>query len=179
MSIKVFISQPGVGQRLRALLPAFPGPRKIEAQLRVAPKTKNYGIVGRAFDYLLRFELQRRAPHAQTRPWAAESGLELVERGVDALWGADAAHYLPPQWLASQFLRPMLSQAKSAVASYVSSKRQTRSDQEELAIHAIHLAHLEEVYRRNRLYPNFQEVDDQDVQDLLELLAIVPFDALI
>jgi hypothetical protein len=134
--------------------------------------------VGRAFDYLLRFELQRRAPHAQTRPWAAESALWLIEHGVDVLSGADPAQYLPPQLLAEQF-REILSQAKSAVASYVSSKRQTRSDQEELAIHAIHLAHMEEVYRRTRLYPNFQEVNDEDVQDLLELLAIVPFDALI
>ena len=41
--------------------------------IKVEPQTKNYSVVGVAFDYLLRFELQRRAPHAITREWMAQA----------------------------------------------------------------------------------------------------------
>ncbi len=186
MSIKIFIRRPEVGPLLNALLPTFPRPRKIGAPLRVAPRTEHYALVGTAFDYLLRFELQRRAPHAKTRKWAAEYALEIIyhedgKGGVvleDLFWNADPDHYMSPEEVAERS-RDIVQQAKASVTAYVINKSPTRSDQEQMAIYAIHLAHLEEVYRRMYLDPNFQQVDGEDVQDLLELLAVVPFDSLI
>src|SRR5262245_53133581 len=78
MSIKVFTNRPEVNTLLKALLPMFPRPRRIREPLKVAPKTKHYMLVGTAFDYLLRFELQRRAPHAKTRKWTAEYAPDLI-----------------------------------------------------------------------------------------------------
>lgn len=180
MSIKVFTDQPKVNSALKALLPTFPRPRKITAPLRVAPRTKHYTLVGTAFDYFLRFELQRRAPHAKTREWVAERAPEIIwgSVGLESFLDVDPEHYMSPQEIAERS-RDLLRQAKADVTAYVTNKSPARSDQEQLAVHAIHLAHLEEVYRRMDLDPNFQEVDREDVQDLLELLAIAPFDRLI
>jgi hypothetical protein len=144
-------------------------------------------LVGVAFDYLLRFELQRRAPHAKTRKWAAEYAPEIIYRedskrgvgvGLDLFRNADPDHYMSPEEVAERS-REILQQAKAAVSAYVGNKSPSRSNQEQLATYAIHLAHLEQVYRRMDLDPNFQQVDREDVQDLLELLAIVPFDSLV
>jgi hypothetical protein len=185
MSIKIFIRRPEVGPLLKALLPTFPRPRKISVPLRVEPRTKHYALVGTAFDYLLRFELQRRAPHAKTRKWAAEYALKIIYhedgRGgvfLDLLRNDDPNLYMSPEEVAER-IRDILQQAKAAVNAYVINKSPTRSHQEQMALHAIHLAHLEQVYRRMYLDPNFQQVDGKDVQDLLELLAVVPFDSLI
>lgn len=52
--------------------------------IKVEPQTKNSSIVGVAFDYLLRFELQRRAPHAITREWVAQAAAN------------DPWQYIPP-----------------------------------------------------------------------------------
>ena len=52
---------------------AIATPSGERCQIIVEPRTKNYSLVGAAFDYLLRFELQRRAPHAITREWMAQA----------------------------------------------------------------------------------------------------------
>lgn len=50
--------------------------------IKTEPRTKNYSTVGAAFDYFLRFELQRRAPHAIPSPWVAQYAIHAVEK-----WG--------------------------------------------------------------------------------------------
>lgn len=60
----------------------FPTPKfTTESQIRVAPIGQNYSVIGMAFDYLLRFELERRyrkSTHAGN--WAAEHGLSHFRR---------------------------------------------------------------------------------------------------
>lgn len=51
--------------------------------IKTKPRSKNYPLVGAAFDYLLRFELQRRAPHAILSPWVAQDAAAAVETGLD------------------------------------------------------------------------------------------------
>ena len=72
MSLTTFLEQPDVMAMMKPLRPTLP--RKIDAPLKVEPRSNHYMMVGRAFDYLLRFELQRRAPHTMTRAWVAEDG---------------------------------------------------------------------------------------------------------
>jgi hypothetical protein len=66
-----FLEMSDVTARLKALRPNVP--RKLSAPLQVEPRSNRYSMVGTAFDYLLRFELQRRAPHAVARRWIAEN----------------------------------------------------------------------------------------------------------
>ncbi len=59
MSLLSFISLPDVAAKIKPLRPRLS--RTIPAELRAKPRSNRYMTVGTAFDYLLRFELQRRA----------------------------------------------------------------------------------------------------------------------
>lgn len=48
--------------------------------IKVEPRSQRFPLVGTAFDYLLRFEIQRRVPHAVSSEWVAQYAQERVER---------------------------------------------------------------------------------------------------
>ncbi len=81
MSLTSFVNDRAVREQIKPLRPTLP--RIIPASLQVEPKSSRYSLVGTAFDYLLRFELQRRAPHAVTQPWVAEHAPDLI---WDLIW---------------------------------------------------------------------------------------------
>ena len=74
MSVKSLIAVPEVRERLDDILP--PIAKLANLPLKVPPRTSHYALVGTAFDYALRFELQRRNRHAIGRRWVAEGALE-------------------------------------------------------------------------------------------------------
>jgi hypothetical protein len=87
-------------------------PRLSLETLRAPPLTKNYQIVGTAFDYLLRFFLQRLNPDAQSRSWVAEGAVDLIAE--DYFLNSNTTHFgttkLPKrvrhhQKLASNYLK--------------------------------------------------------------------------
>jgi hypothetical protein len=142
-------------------------------------------LVGTAFDYLLRFELQRRAPHAVTEPLTAESAPHLMWRpGYFAYLSMDPRETPPEE--AEEVAkkeagraRNVVERAKAAVAAYSKRKEPDRSTQADLAAHAIRLGKLEDYCRSLRFDPSFEEAAPEDVEELLDLLSVVPFDALI
>jgi hypothetical protein len=174
---------PDVTAKIKPLRPKLP--RKIAAPLKVEPRSNRYMLVGTAFDYLLRFELQRLAPHAVAERWVAEYAPDIIWRrtetgavGLDVFFDADPDNYMPPEEVAER-ARRIVTEAKAAVAAYVKSKTPNRAKQTDLAAYAIRLAKLDSVHRAWRLDPWFEEADPEDVQDLLDMLAIVPFDVLL
>jgi hypothetical protein len=195
MSLTGFVEMPEVTAKLKSFLPKLP--RKIPAQLRVEPRSNRYAMVGTAFDYFLRFELQRRAPHAISGRWVAEGAPGLIwkadergrsfvhlkkdDRGVASLvTGPDQA--MGDEELAKAIAESasgVVEMAKSAVAAYLQILLPTRAQKADLAEHAIRLAKLDEMYRARRLDPTFGEAAQEDMEDLLSLLDIVPFEALI
>src|SRR5262245_8988525 len=154
--------------------------RRLGMKAKALPMTKRSGMVGTAFDYLLRFELERRAPHAVTRPWIAEAVPDIIWRrngsgavGIDLLASVD-----PPT--VSKRARDIVDKAKAAVERYVRSKQPTERQQSEIAGHAIRLAKLDDVYRSMKLLDTqLEDADESDIADLLSMLAIVPFDLLL
>jgi hypothetical protein len=183
MSLTSFVAMPDVTAKVKPLRPKLP--LKLSTPLKVEPRSKRYALVGTAFDYLLRFELQRRAPHAISERWVAEYAPEVIWRktdsgsvGRDLLREADPEHYMPPEKAAKR-ARLLVDNSRAAVADYVKLKSPTPADQAELAAHAIRLAKLDVVYRARRLEPGFEEASSEDVQDLVDLLAIVPFEELL
>jgi hypothetical protein len=80
MSVTTFVREKEHAAKLRILRP--PPPRAIGVPLLVPPRSNRYGLIGTAFDYLLRFDIKRRAPHAISKPWAAASSLERLFRQV-------------------------------------------------------------------------------------------------
>src|SRR5262245_3078502 len=76
MSLKRFLELSDVKAAVAPLRPKLP--RKIDGPMKAGPRSTRYTMVGTAFDYLLRFELQRRAPHAVAGKWAAERSLVFL-----------------------------------------------------------------------------------------------------
>ena len=44
----------------------------VTKEMAAPPLTENFSLVGTAFDYLLRFYIERQNPKAVTRKWVAE-----------------------------------------------------------------------------------------------------------
>lgn len=204
MSLTRFIAIPEVKARIKPLRPKLS--RKITEPLRIEPRSNHYMLVGTAFDYLLRFELQRRAPHAVAKKWVAESALDSIlgetyaivhgerDTATSAIWlravyetraiasgemdtgGTDFEEFA---WEVDQRACKIMEDAKAAVAAYVKNRAPSPAEQAELAGHAIRLAQLDSVYRAGRLDPTFAEADPEDTQDLVDMLAIAPFNLLL
>jgi len=76
MSLTSFIGQNQVAAKLKVLRP--PPPRVLRVPILVPPRSNRYSLIGTAFDYLLRFEIKRRAPHAKAERWVAENAAEML-----------------------------------------------------------------------------------------------------
>jgi hypothetical protein len=193
MSLTNFIKMADVKAKLKPLRPG--PPRKIPAALAVQPRSKRFMLVGTAFDYLLRFELQRRAPHAAATSWAAESAAnfwQINDKGRVSglcLWrdekGVISSQANPEnsdeavtQEVAGQ-VRSVIERAKTAHAAYLKNTSPARPERADLAAHAIRLARLDEVVRSRQFASMLEEPAAEDVEDLIAMLAIVPFDALL
>ena len=125
---------------------------RIKAQIKAPPLTVNYGLVGRAFDYLLRFYVQKINRCAVSGIWVAESGLNVLEE-TD-----------PNFKVANQ----MFSQAQTRYADFMASRR--RRPTRELAEAAVILAHLELIYRAGIVDPMMFEPAPPAVLDDLEAM---------
>ena len=78
MSLTSFIKIKDVRQAFKR---EFKKPRlKVQRKLLAPPLTNHYGLVGMAFDYLLRFYIKRLNPDAVEHPWVSEASLQLLER---------------------------------------------------------------------------------------------------
>jgi hypothetical protein len=179
MSLTSFVVRPEVSAKIKPLRPNIS--RKIVVSLRVEPRSNRYMLIGAAFDYLLRFELQRRAPNAISRNWVAESAPEIIQQQAERAaegGGVFLESDIPLKEVAERSRR-IISESREAVANYIISDGTDREKQEYLAACAIRLARLDLIYRALRLDPHFDEADINDIQDLLDLISIVPFDELI
>jgi hypothetical protein len=83
VSLSSFLRQPDVRAAFRT---EFIKPkRSMTATLLVKPLSKRYHTIGTAFDYLLRFYLERTVPHAKKRSWVAAAGLRALGRATDVV----------------------------------------------------------------------------------------------
>src|ERR1017187_1434228 len=179
MSLTSFIGMKDVNDKIKCLRPR--GSRKIGVPLRIESRSDRYSMVGTAFDYLLRFEIQRRAPYAAVRDWVAETAANRIFRddghvsgGLDLFHGADPKDYLPPEEI-SKRAKHIVEKAKAAVTAFCKSKSPDNTMRNDLAAYAICLANLDVIVRAGVLDPHFECADPEDVEDLLEMLSIVPF----
>lgn len=163
MSLTSFVAMKDVAGRLDVIAPRVALPSGI--QLVAPPVTTNYPIVGTAFDYLLRFEIQRRMPHAEHRQWEA-NGAHMLIFGCAGLRGDPIA--------LMDEMEAALNKAKRDHKSYVRGQNPGAAQRSRIATHAIRLAQMDQVNRGLRLEPYLAGVDQGDVRDLLNLLGVVP-----
>jgi hypothetical protein len=201
MSLSSFVQLKVVRAQFDGLRPNLP--RKIPVPLRIMPRSNRFGLIGTAFDYLLRFELQRRAPHAISREWVAESAPELIyseraeSRSISCLnlylderreirvmsrdelmAGVRCSDLQLAKEIATR-ATSAIDRAKLAVVEYCRCGQATEPEWKMLAAHAVCLAKLEMFYRSTRFDPTFERSEPQDVQELVEMLSIVPFESLV
>lgn len=76
MSLTSFIKNSDVKEKF---LQEFPKPEfRLKKELLAPPLTNHYGLVGTAFDYLLRFYIGHLNPKAITNQWIADIAIELI-----------------------------------------------------------------------------------------------------
>jgi hypothetical protein len=157
-------------------------------------------LIGTAFDYLLRFELRRRAPHAVVAKWIADAAPDKFWCETTGLGHSvgrsrvsdeqliilDANARFDPHGCARQFRQQaaaLLARAHSAEESYVRQQEPSKVNVADLARHALRLAALDPIVRVSmftvlRDFEPFAEPSDQDVQELVGMLDLVPFQEL-
>ena len=178
MSLTQFIKEPDVKAKLREIFPL--ARQQFKQALLVEPLTNHYSLVGTAFDYLLRFALQRLHPHAIAKEWIAEAataGLwEVVTDERGQTFGFDT---LGINRIASRYGEERAWQAKVIVedakqhhAHYLQSGILT----EDLLRSILLLAQIDPIFRSRMLYEPFGAVDHGDIEDLRQLFAIIPFE---
>lgn len=186
MSLTSFIKLPDVRARLKALRPDLP--RTIPIPLLAPPRSNRHSTVGTAFDYLLRFEIERRRPRSTSRHgWVAEHAPRLLRQAASgnmALKVLDPGGGPPTQsppggfTRAARHVQRRLDESRERFRSYVDSVSPSGLEQERAAECALLLAKLDMVLRAHCYDPAFEAADPADVADLSAMLALTPFDLL-
>jgi hypothetical protein len=155
----------------------FPSPFiKLEGQLKAPPLTKSYGMVGTAFDYLLRFYLQRQNKKKilNKDPWLADeafkglAGRLAVSPGVVLRTGYQHDQEISTEKLL-KVLKKQYSKAKSNYKKYLSNGKMTN----ELIADSIFLAKLDVYFRIGLVEKDFDKHNREDIKNLKTLFALI------
>lgn len=151
MSLTSFLQIPNVRAEFTKTFP-FQTP-KLSGELLAIPQTKNYSLIGTAFDYLLRFHIERLNPNTLKKTWVAESGVAEIQNQPEVY----------------QKLKPIIDMTKIPYSDYI----KTGNLSESLFASTIVLAKLDMIYRIGKLEPNIMDYQNEDILDLQNLLSIV------
>lgn len=132
---------------------------KLEGELKAAPITRNYPLVGTAFDYMFRFYLEQKNPNCITKRWVAETSVLLM----DTLGRDDEE---------SKKMKHCLAESKKTHANFLSKG----VFDDNIMKTAIILAQMDTFYRQEIVPENLGVVEDGDIQDLRNLISLVDSD---
>jgi hypothetical protein len=178
MSLTSFLELPEVKEKFQQ---EFEVPKlAAKKEIQAPPLSSRYRLVGIAFDYLLRFWLQRHNDKVISRPWVAERACELLYgHNADAdnrIYSNDGKVVgtidgKPPAPLDPAFTEAsrLLDQARKEHELYLSFGKLT----DKLIRTTIHLAQLDFIYRDGYIDKNLGHVYPKDVQDLRTLITLV------
>jgi hypothetical protein len=160
MSLSTFVERKDVKEylRLNVAKPWF----QVRAEIKAPPLTTTYGWTGTAFDYAMRFYLQKLNPSAKARRWLAEESAALVIASRQETVRT------------KKRVLGIVETAKDCVRSYLNCKRNAKPGSE-LIRAAVDLAQLDLVYRIGLL--DLQPINGAMVEDIGNMLALVrPYD---
>lgn len=156
MSVSNLIQRKDVNDVLDQIIPPYD--RAQRAVLRV-PCGSSPQLIGTAFDYALRLDVQRRCPDARNRKWIAESAVHYVEsrlarleatRGtglVRARGEPTSSRQWPELGRIAGRARRRVENAKIFLRKHVRRRRCDRAWMTRLAEHALRLARLDPIFR--------------------------------
>lgn len=151
MSLTSFICIPDVRRKFKEEFPKQPMPQKHEPI--AAPRTKNYALVGTAFDYLFRFYLKRLNPKARTSPWVAEIVPTLFRTNGEL----------------QRKTKQIVASAKQSYRTYLRNGKINRT----LLKNVLLLAGLDPIFRAGRGIEYVGQFDENDIDDLNKLISLV------
>lgn len=135
------------------------------------PKTKNYSLVGTAFDYLVRSELKRLHPEAIENGFIAENSIALVDRDV-MLSGNFQAHNVR---IGEKELQTMINASvrfKAERAAFMVNGIMT----DDFIEATIRYARMDVVFRAGMYDDVEKEVDQSDIEDMRMLYDLIPLE---
>lgn len=150
MSLTKFLAQSDVREKFSNEFTKSKLP--IKKEIIAPPLTKNYSLVGTAFDYLMRFNIEYLNPQCvKKQGWIAEAALlllsdEYLEKGIS-----------------------IVEQAKTNLSSFL----ETGKCDNELLQSALLLAGLDPIFRANVGKEYIGLIDQQDVHDLRNLISAI------
>jgi hypothetical protein len=156
LSLSTFVERKDVKEylRLNVAKPWF----QVRAEIKAPPLTTSYGWTGTAFDYAMRFYLQKLNPSAKVSRWLAEESAALVVASR-----RETAR-------TKKRVLGIVETAKDCVRSYLKSKRDAKPGSEFIRA-AVDIAQLDLVYRIGLL--DLQPINDAMVEDIGNMLALV------
>jgi len=143
--------------------------------LLAPPLTKHYILVGTAFDYLLRFYVERLNPNAITRRWVAELAishpLSPILADVTVYMDGTISFRETPL---TRKVEQMIQQGKKAHTEYIASGVLTV----ELIKSCLLLAQSDQIFRGGKIGARIVDetlriVQEEDIADLWNLISIV------
>ncbi len=127
---------------------------RVKKELVAPPLTKRYSTVGTAFDYLLRFFIQRQNPNTVDREaWVAENAVDLIDDPT-LVFKAEK----------------IVSQARRKLTNYLK-KKAPMSDV--LVKSSLSLATLDPIFRAGRGHEIVGVTHKDDIRDLRNLISAV------
>lgn len=160
MSVVELLNSREVCGLLDSVMP--PLEHRITVPMIAPPVTNHYPLVGTAFDYAIRFELQRRYPYPYVcaKPWVSESAVNLINARL------------------RRHVNKILGAAKADFQRYITCRTPDKTARRAMAAHAIRLAKIDAIYRAGFVDPTMDVADPGDVRDVLQLLSKVPYGTL-
>jgi len=159
MSLTSFLANKDVKERF---LQEFPKPKfDLEKEILAPPLINHWGLVGTAFDYLMRFYLKRLNPKATEKEWVAEIAAKIFN--IASKYTCDGDKKLLEK------IQNILSNAKTIYLQYLKSGEMN----DEVIKSAILLAQLDPIYRAGVIDKNIGAIDEGDVKDLKNLISVV------
>ena len=161
----------------------FKKPRlKLQGELLAPPLTNHYGLVGTAFDYLLRFYIKQINPNAIEQHWVSEASLHLLEM----------AHLhdlleIPEVSPVMQTLKEMITENPTLsdpivykkVKEIIQYSKKVRDEfiktgkmSSDLYKAVLLLAQVDVIYRAGVVDENLGNVDEKDIEDLKNLISV-------
>lgn len=129
---------------------------KAEKELLAPPLTQNFGLVGTAFDYLLRFIIEYYNSNVQTSAWVAEN-VPIKLEGYKNL---------------QNYVSKLIRFAHKQYDEY----QQSGEIKEELLQSCLYLAQIDVIHRIGKIDENLGIIDEKDLEDLRNLADIVPLE---
>lgn len=132
-------------------------PFNFKNDIKAHPLTKNYGIIGTAFDYVLRFTVQHHNKDKQINggQWVADISFKILE---NAFTGPERSAF-----------KKRYDKAKSNQAKFLKTGKATK----ELFADSLFLAKLDLYIRTGMIAPDMFLESDLDIKDLKNLYAAV------